>query len=160
MKEKVKKAGVRCGINKAQDKNLHEVQSTATREAFPLAQDRGLTTGEGRKIPERSRKRTAERKPVPLPHVPKPGTATPGTAKQESPDFPASWHATAGATRPPSEHACGAQRGWCSQRRGARAGSTGAACRGRAGSACCPHSRPARLAPAATALALHRALPG
>lgn len=46
VKEKVKKAEVRCEINKARDKNLHEVQSTATREAFPLAQDRGLIIGE------------------------------------------------------------------------------------------------------------------
>lgn len=46
VEEKVKKAGVRCGINKAQDKNLHEAQSTATREAFPLAQERGLIIGD------------------------------------------------------------------------------------------------------------------
>lgn len=96
------------------------------------------------------------------PTIPKPGTEQRvAQLNRESPGFPASWHCHVWCQ---SFHPTFGARAWGQNEVGARhraqAGSAGAACRGRAASACCPHSQLARPAPAATALALRWALPG
>lgn len=79
-----KRAGVWCGINKAQDRNLHEVWSTATREAVPFTQDRGSIHGEaGRENPWTEQGKKGRGQSRLLPHCPQArDQATRATVKQ------------------------------------------------------------------------------